>query len=66
LHCLEPYNRGEDLIVIDTFNLREAFGNQAGFLSSISLHIKDPMILYDLAINGAISDIPYFAFFEHG
>jgi hypothetical protein len=65
-HYLKPYNRGEDLVVVDAFDLREAFGNQAGFLSTISLHIKDPTVLYDLVINGAIGDFPDFAFFEHG
>ena len=55
-HSLESYNRGEDLVEIFSFDLREAICYEAGSLSTIGLNVKYPTVFNDPAATRAHYD----------
>ena len=59
-HCLEADNRGEDFIEINSLNLWEAFGYEAGFLSTILFDVKYPSIFNDFPAFWEVSEFKHF------
>jgi len=46
-HSLKLYNRGEDLVEVFSFDLREALCYEVGSLSTIGLNVKYPTVFND-------------------
>ena len=53
-------NRREDFVEIDSLNLWEAFGYEAGFLSTILFDVEDPSIFNDLPAFWEVSEFEDF------
>ena len=59
------YNRGEDLVKVNTFDLREAFHYKVGIFAAIGFDVKKPVVVYDFAAFQHINEFKYVSLFEH-
>ena len=62
---LKSYDRGEDLVKVNSFDLREAFCYEVGALVAIGFDVKNPAIVYDFPAFQYIDKFKYISLSKH-
>ena len=65
MHSLKSYDRGEYLVKVNSFNLREAFRYEAGVFAAIGFDVENPVVVYVFAAFWCINKFKYVSLLEH-
>ena len=65
MHSLKLYDRGEDLVKVNTFDLRKAFCYKAGAFVAIGVDVENPVIVNDFAAFWRINEFKYISLSGH-